>query len=160
MAKDADGSLINSGVYVNFVKTHDDAKLPTQAHSGHGIGDSGYDLYSVESVTVPAHGSVVVPVGLKLAYISSGYWFRIEGRSGLGFKYSVQPHAGIIDNQYKGDLGVKLYNLSDVDCDILKGKAIAQIIFYPLIQANLAFVDTVVESARGEKGFGSSDKQS
>jgi dUTP pyrophosphatase len=51
---------------------------------------------------------------------------------------------------------VKLYNFSDVNVEIKKGDKVAQLIVYPLIQANVTWADTVVESARGEKGFGSS----
>lgn len=132
-------------------------------------GDTGYDLYAVDDVKIPGMGiavhgqdlsvnSAVVPVGLKLAEIEDGYWFRIEARSGLGFKYSVQPHFGIIDNQYRGDLGVKMYNLSSKDYHVSKGDKIAQIVFYPIIAAQMSFTDEATESARGEKGFGSSGK--
>lgn len=100
----------------------------------------------------------VVPVGLKLAYITPGYWFRVEGRSGMGFKKHVFPHFGIIDNPYRGDMGIKLYNFSDVDVVIKKGDKIAQLIVYPLIQANVDWALDVTETKRGEKGFGSSDK--
>lgn len=142
---------------IEFIKTHSDAKLPTQAHSDWKTGDTGYDLSSVEDVVIPARGSAVVPVGLKLAFIESGYWFKIEGRSGLGFKQGIQPHFGIVDNGYRGDLGVKLYNLTDVDVNLPKGKAIAQMVFYPLVQVQMQFTEQARDSTRGENGFGSSD---
>lgn len=139
-------------------------------------GDSGYDLTAVEDTFIPPTtvslietqegeieskcevGNAVVPVGLKLAEIQDGFWFRIEARSGLGFKHSVQPHFGIIDNQYRGDLGVKLYNLSSKGYHIKAGDRIAQIVFYPIISADMSFVDVAAESARGENGLGSSGK--
>ena len=99
----------------------------------------------------------VVPVGLKLAYITPGYWFRVEGRSGMGFKKHVFPHFGIIDSGYRGDMGIKLYNFSHVDVVIKAGDKIAQLIVYPLIQANVDWAVEVTETVRGEKGFGSSD---
>jgi len=101
---------------MKFVKTHEDAKLPERAHDS----DSGYDLYSVSEVIVPGRGSVVVPVGLTLGYLTPGWWFRVEPRSGLGFKHNLQPHLGIIDNGYRGDLGVKLYNFSNVNITLNK----------------------------------------
>jgi len=84
-------------VDLKFVKTHEDAILPSQNHPGELVGDTGYDIFSVADIVVPARKSAVVPVGLKVGYIQPGYWFKIEARSGLGFKHSVQPHAGIID---------------------------------------------------------------
>ena len=147
---------------VKFVKTHPDAQLPTANNSEIGTGDSGYDLVAVEDTVIPWHqrhpGSAVVPVGLKLGYIQPGYWFRIEPRSGLGFKHSLQPHLGIIDNGYRGDLGVKLYNFGMKEYTVKKGERIAQFVVYPLIHPQCEWIDEAVESNRGEKGFGSSGK--
>lgn len=143
-------------VTINFVKTHPDAVLPKYNHSDPYTGDSGLDVTAVEDVVIPAKGWVTVPVGLKLGYVTPGFWFRVEGRSGMGFKKHVFPHFGIIDNPYRGDMGVKLYNFSNVDVEIKKGDKVAQLIVYPLIQANVGWTDSVVETARGEKGFGSS----
>lgn len=146
-------------VTIKFVKTHPDAVLPKYNHSDPYTGDSGLDVTAVEDVIIPAKGWVTVPVGLKLGYVTPGYWFRVEGRSGMGFKKHVFPHFGIIDNPYRGDMGVKLYNFSDVNVYFFKGDKIAQLIVYPLIQADVEWADQVVESSRGEKGFGSSDKK-
>ncbi len=143
---------------VKFIKTHADAKLPQANNNEAGTGDSGYDLAAVQDVIVPAGRSTVVPVGLTLAYIDPGFWFKIEARSGLGFKHSIIPHGGIIDNGYKGDLGVKLYNLSDKMYEVKKGDRVAQFVVYPLIQPDCSWTDEVVESTRGDSGFGSSGK--
>ena len=140
---------------IKFIKTHDDAILPRKAHPHPLTGDTGFDLFAVEDVVIPARGSAVAPVGLKLAYITPGYWFRIEPRSGLGFKKNLQPHLGIIDNPYRGDMGIKLYNFGDFDVTINKGVAVAQFAIYEIITANVEFTDTVQETDRGTKGFGS-----
>jgi len=145
-------------IKVKFLKTHDDAILPKVNNSAWATGDSGYDIFSVEDVVVPARGTTVAPVGITVADISPGYWFRIEPRSGLGFKHNIQPHLGVIDNQYRGDLGVKLYNFSDTDVTIEKGKAVAQFVVYPLLQVDVDWSEEVTETNRGAKGFGSSDK--
>lgn len=137
-----------------FIKTHVDAVLPKAAHDDALTGDSGYDLVSVEDAMIPAKCSAIIPVGLKLAFLTPGFWFKIQGRSGLGFKNGLQPHLGVIDNGYRGDLGVKLYNFSDVDCKLPKGKAIAQIVFYPLIQPTMLWTLDALDTKRGEGGFG------
>jgi dUTP pyrophosphatase len=147
-------------VELKFTRSHDDAVLPMANNSEPGTGDTGYDLTAVEDVRILPNGSKVVPVGLKLAYVTPGFWFRIEPRSGLGFKKSVQPHLGVIDNGYRGDMGVKLYNFHDFnDVQIRKGDKIAQLVVYELFQPNVSWADEVSESARGEKGFGSSDDE-
>ena len=146
-------------IKLKFKKTHDDAKLPSVYNNGCDTGDSGYDLFAVEDTTIPARGSAVVPVGLTLADITPGYWFRIEPRSGLGFKHGLQPHLGVIDNQYRGDLGVKLYNFSDTDAVIEKGKGCAQLVVYKLLQPTIEWAEEVTDTDRGADGFGSSDSK-
>lgn len=151
-----------SNVFIKLKKTHPDAVLPVANNKDLAVGDTGYDLVAVEDVLIPNESSDVVPVGLTLADISPGYWLRIEPRSGLGFKHSIQPHLGVIDNGYRGDLGVKLYNFkSDKDVDgylVKKGDKIAQLVVYPLIQPEFTFSDDVSETSRGDNGFGSSDE--
>lgn len=145
-------------IKVKFVKTHPNAKLPIANHNTLLTGDSGYDLFSVDGVEIPARGSGIVPVGIKVGDLTPGYWFKIEARSGLGFKHGIYPHPGVVDNQYRGDLGVKLYNLTDSPYFVKPGDKIAQIVFYPLVQAEIDWADSVTETLRGERGFGSSDK--
>ena len=145
-------------ISVKFKKTHPDSVLPQANNNQLATGDTGYDLIAVEDVKISCGKSEVVPVGLTLADISPGYWIRIEPRSGLGFKHSIQPHLGVIDNGYRGDLSVKLYNFHDkLDYMVSKGDKIAQLVVYPLIQPTFTFTDEVTETIRGENGFGSSD---
>ena len=144
---------------IKFVKTHPDAQLPKRNHEsipGHIIGDTGYDIFAVESRIIGAKDSCVVPVGFKVGFITEGYWFRVEARSGLSFKHNVIPHFGVVDNQYKGDLGILLYNLSDDNYPVTVGDRIAQLVVYPIIEAKIEWIDKAVESNRGEKGIGSS----
>ncbi len=157
-------------VEVKFVKTHPDAKLPTKAHNE----DNCWDLYAVEDITIPHStayqmhkldsnfavniGNAVVPVGLTVGYITPGFGFVIKGRSGMGFKSGVQPHFGEIDQLYRGDLGVKLYNLTAKDYNVKKGDRIAQFKIEKVWESTVEFIDTAVETTRGAGGFGSSGK--
>lgn len=138
---------------LKFEKTHDLAKLPTKNHES----DTGYDVYSVEDKVIPARGSAIVNVGLKFAYIPDGYWIKVESRSGLGFKHGVSAHPGIIDNGYRGDAGIKLYNNTDVDYEVKAGDRIAQFVIYLNFHMPVEW-GTVEASDRNDKGFGSSGK--
>jgi len=138
---------------LKFEKTHELAKLPTKNHES----DTGYDVYSIEDKIIPAKGSAVVNVGLKFAYIPEGYWIKVESRSGLGFKHSILAHPGIIDSGYRGDAGIKLYNLSETDYQIKSGDRIAQFVIYINFSMPVQW-GTAEASDRGEKGFGSSGK--
>ena len=138
---------------LRFEKTHKDAVMPSKNHDN----DTGLDVSSVEDVVIPARGSAVVDVGLSFSYIEPGFWVQVCGRSGLGFKHGIMPHPGIIDEGYRSDAGVKLYNLTDKDYEVKAGDRIAQFVVYanhPVVVSE----GEAVESERGEKGFGSSGK--
>ena len=139
---------------IKFIKTHKKAKIPTSNHDT----DSGYDVYSVETKTIPAKGSAVVDVGLNFAYIPQGYWVKVEGRSGLSFKHSILPHPGIIDSEYRGPAGILLYNHSNRDYLVSPGDKIAQFVVYKLHKPGMEETTEVEQTERGAKGFGSSGK--
>lgn len=144
----------NEVTQLKFVKVHENAKLPQKNHDN----DTGYDVFCVEDKVIPARGSAVVDVGLKFANIPEGWWVKVEGRSGLGFKHGINPHPGIIDNGYRSDAGIKLYNNTDVDYQIVKGDRIAQFVLYPLAPNFIVAFGDQTNTDRGEKGFGSSGR--
>ena len=45
-----------------------------------GTGDTGYDVFSVVDAIIPAKNSAIVDTGIEIAYITPGYWFKIESR--------------------------------------------------------------------------------
>jgi len=151
-----------SSVVIKFKATSEKAKLPKRNNESTDpnspTGDTGYDIYGIQETIVPAHGSAIVPTGIKVAYITPGYWWKVESRSGLSFKHGVLCHPGIIDNQYRGDTGVKLYNHSDKEFLVAEGERIAQLAVYKLIEPQIDWADEVDETVRGESGFGSSGK--
>ena len=152
-----DNLLLNNmteKIELKLVKTHPDAKLPTKAYED----DNCFDLYAVEDTVVAAKNSAVVPVGLTCGYVTPGYGFVIRPRSGLGFKYGVQPHLGEIDNGYRGDLAVKVYNFSDKDYTAVKGDRIAQIKIEKVWHTEVSFIKEAIPADRGNKGLGSSGK--
>jgi len=138
---------------LKFEKTHELAKLPSKNHES----DTGYDIYSIEDMLIPALSSVVVGAGLKFASIPEGYWVKVESRSGLGFKHGIMAHPGIIDCGYRGDASIKLYNLTHADYQIKAGDRIAQFVVYMNFSMPIEW-GTVEQSDRGAKGFGSSGK--
>jgi len=142
---------------INFVKTHEDAILPKRTYSDKLTGDAGFDIFSIEEVTIPPGESAVVQVGIEVGYITPGFWFKIEGRSGLAFKKEVDPHFGIIDNSYRGEFGVKLFNSSKESHTLPKGYAVAQMIVHRMIDCTVGWQEAHSPGERGKNGFGSSD---
>jgi len=85
----------------------------------------------------------------------------VASRSGLSLKHGVRVAQGIgvIDADYHGEIGVILANDSDQDYVIQPGERIAQLMFQPVVQVALQFVNEFsTETERGTGGFGSTGK--
>lgn len=99
-----------------------------------------------------------IPTGIKMAFHDEGWYARIAPRSGLAVKNGIDVMAGVIDADYRGEIMVVLINLGQQPVVIEHGQKIAQIIFESADRAEIEFVATEAElgeTARGEKGFGS-----
>jgi dUTP pyrophosphatase len=146
-------------VQIKFVKTDDRAKLPQRNNDQQdGTGDTGYDIYAIDDAIIPANGVANVPIGLDIGFISTGYWIRIESRSGMFFRHGITSFPGVIDNSYRGKLGVALVNNTNTDYFVKSGDRIAQLVIYQLIEPIISWTDKKIESIRGENGFGSSGR--
>lgn len=77
-------------------------------------GAAGYDLSSAKDMTVPAHGKALIPTDLIIA-VPEGTYGRIAPRSSLAWKSHIDVGAGVIDFDYRGTVGVVLFNHSDID---------------------------------------------
>lgn len=74
----------------------------------------GSVCYSCVDAVVPARGKAVIRTGLVIA-IPTGTYARIAPRSGLAVKNFIDTGAGVVDEDYRGEVGVVLFNHSDVD---------------------------------------------
>ncbi len=140
-------------VTIQIKKLSDAAKIPTRGSDF----AAGYDLYSIEGYVLKPLERKLFKTNLSLA-IPSGLYGRIAPRSGLAFKDGIDTLAGVIDEDYRGDVGVILINLGSVDKEIKVGDKIAQIIFENYTPATFAETTELLASKRAEGGFGSTDK--
>ncbi|KAG2546947.1 deoxyuridine 5'-triphosphate nucleotidohydrolase-like [Panicum virgatum] len=131
-------------------KLSDKAVLPSR---GSALA-AGYDLSSAAEMVVPARGKALVPTDLSIA-IPEGTYARIAPRSGLALKHSIDVGAGVIDADYRGPVGVILFNHSDADFAVKPGDRIAQMIIEVIATPEVAEVEDLDATVRGEGGFGS-----
>lgn len=68
---------------------------------------------SAYDCSIPARGKGVVKTDLAVA-VPSGTYGRVAPRSGLAVKHFIDTGAGVIDEDYRGPVGVVLFNHSDV----------------------------------------------
>jgi dUTP pyrophosphatase len=132
--------------------TTDDFELePKRAHPT----DAGADLRSANDYVVRPHTAELVDTGIKIA-IPEGYFGMVVSRSGHGkHRISLANRVGIIDAAYRGNIMVRLENLSDTDFVIKRLDRIAQLVIMPCLLPGFILSDELDETARGENGFGS-----
>jgi dUTP pyrophosphatase len=119
-------------------------------------GAVAVDLFSNENVEIPPKSSKLVDTGLRVA-IPTGYELQIRSRSGLAAKNNVfvENSPGTIDQDYRGNVKVILYNLGETTFTITNGERIAQAVLAPVIKIVWEEVDTLDETTRSVGGFGS-----
>jgi dUTP pyrophosphatase len=128
------------------------AKTPTRGSDF----AAGYDLYSTEDYTLKPLERKLFKTHVSIA-IPSGHYGRIAPRSGLAFKDGLDTMAGVIDEDYRGDVGVILINLGNVDKEIKAGEKIAQLIIENYNTVTFEEVQDLPASVRDGGGFGSTD---
>lgn len=90
--------------------------------------------------------------------LPEGYEGQVRGRSGLNRDHGIIVPTGTIDSDYRGEIGVVVYNLSREPYTIQPNERIAQLVICPVIQADWVQVDSLDRTDRGEGGFGSTGK--
>jgi dUTP pyrophosphatase len=136
---------------INVKKLSENATIPTQGTSF----AAGYDLYAAEDAVVVCGTRKLIKTNISME-ITPGYYGRIAPRSGLAYKNGIDVLAGVIDSDYRGDIGVILYNTDkNIDFTVKKGDRIAQIIFEACYTATLNNVDNLDNTLRQAGGFGS-----
>lgn len=120
-------------------------------------GDSGFDLIAAiddEMVIFPG-SHVLVPTGLAFE-LPHNVELQVRPRSGLSAKYGVTAMFGTVDQGYRGEVSVVLFNFGNCPFYVTQGMKIAQGVIAPVVRVGFRFSDYILDSARGENGFGSS----
>ncbi|VVB04578.1 unnamed protein product [Arabis nemorensis] len=147
---DRNGIHGDSAPFFKVKKLSEKAVLPTRGSSL----SAGYDLSSAVDSKVPARGKALIPTDLSIA-VPEGTYARIAPRSGLAWKHSIDVGAGVIDADYRGPVGVILFNHSDVNFEVKLGDRIAQLIIEKIVTPEVIEVEDLDSTVRGEGGFGS-----
>lgn len=119
---------------------------------------AGMDIraYLESPIILKPHERILVKTGLYIQ-LEKNYEAQIRPRSGLALKkgITVLNSPGTIDADYRGEIGVILINLSTNNFYIEPGDRIAQLIIAKHETIEWKLSETLVDSNRGEKGFGS-----
>lgn len=148
---------------VKWAKLYENAVIPTLATDGAG----GWDLTATEDYVIEPFSQALIGTGIA-AEIPQGWCGLIRGRSGfsrrsmtlLADDYVIERrarrNAGLIDSDYRGEIGVMLHNPTDTPVHIEKGQAIAQMVIVPcLIESETVTPADLQQTVRGGQGYGS-----
>lgn len=141
---------------VKIKKLSQDAILPRYATDGSGC----FDLFYKEDYEEEFDLVLEVSTGLSFE-IPEGYVMLVFSRSGHGFKHDVRLSncVGVIDSDYRGEVKVKLRGDEYNNLDFKYGDAVAQAMIVPIPKVSFIEMQSLSETARGEGGFGSTDKK-
>ena len=125
-------------------------------------GSAAMDLRACidRPVTIRAGERTVVPTGLAMALPSADYVALLFARSGLGIRMGVclSNGVGVIDSDYRGEIGVGLVNLSQEAYTVQPGDRIAQLMVVPVERPTVSLVEDLDDTSRGSGGFGSTGR--
>ena len=134
------------------------ASLPVVAHPGE---DLGYDLFALESITLPPRATVRARTGIAVEardpHTGAPLGLLVRDRSSMAAR-RLATTGGVIDAGYRGEILVLISNLGESAVEIAAGDKIAQMIPIPVLTGSVHEVKDLEVSARAEKGFGSSGK--
>lgn len=148
------------------VNSDHEVKFPLPDFATEGAGAIDLRSASWSDITLEPGQDFVFPTGIKMNMQTHTYPFRIAGillpRSGLGFKFYTRlaNTVGLIDQDYQGEIMVKIRNEGTDDLTIKVGERMCQMMFIPVLTPEFIKVTEFSEkSARGEAGFGSTGVQ-
>ena len=111
-------------------------------------------------VTLEAGARALIPTGIAIALPSADYVALVFARSGLGIKQGVclSNGVGVIDSDYRGEIGVGLVNLGQSAYTVRPGDRIAQLMVTPVVQPTVVQVSELDDTDQGAGGFGSTGR--
>ena len=137
------------------IKLDSGAVMPTYAT----VGSAGLDLCANEDAVIPAGSWRLVRTGVHFE-IPSGFVGLLFPRSGNALKRGLtfENCVGVIDSDYRGDVGAEIRN--DMYCPqtVRRGEKIAQMVFVECRQLQPTAVEEHDDTERGDGGFGSTGR--
>jgi len=134
------------------------ARLPAVAHPGE---DLGYDVFGLESTTLASRqtGRLRTGIAIEARHPQTGVplGLLVRDRSSMAAR-GLACTGGVIDAGYRGEILIVMTNLGDAPIELKAGEKIAQMVPVPVLTGTVEQVDSLEDSARAEKGFGSSGR--
>lgn len=135
---------------LKFAKLSDKAHVPVK---GSALS-AGFDLKSAYDYVIPPRGKQLVMTDLQIE-VPEGTYGRVAPRSGLAWKNHIAIGGGVIDADYRGNLGIVMFNHGEQEFKVEAGDRVAQLICEQIVYPELQEEKNLSDTVRGTGGFGS-----
>lgn len=153
---------------IKFKQNDTNAIIPKKGKEG----DAGFDLFTLNDAIIEPHQTIVIPTGVSVQ-LESNQEATIRPRSGITLKGCsgcfrdntknvkvdcvpyIRVQLGTLDSNYRGDIGIIVYNQEDYRVYVPSKTKLAQMVVSLISTDEVVVVDELDETDRGEKGFGS-----
>ena len=143
-------SISEDGTELKFKKLTGNATTPVRGSRY----AAGFDLFSAEFKEILPQCQAMVNTDIGVI-LPRGTYGRVAPRSGLAVKNFIDVGAGVVDFDYRGNVGVVLFNHATNSFRVKKGDKIAQFIVEKICVPKLVEVNELSETERGTNGYGS-----
>ncbi|XP_061885300.1 deoxyuridine 5'-triphosphate nucleotidohydrolase, mitochondrial isoform X2 [Entelurus aequoreus] len=135
---------------LRFAKLSEHATAPSRGSAK----AAGYDMYSAYDYSIGPLDKAIVKTDIQIA-VPHGCYGRVAPRSGLAAKHFIDVGAGVVDEDYRGNVGVVLFNFGKETFEVKKGDRVAQLVCERICYPDLVEEKTLDDTERGAGGFGS-----
>ena len=146
-------SLLGNRPILRCVRLSPHARIPTRGT----YWAAGHDLYSAHDYTIGVGDQMLVKTDLQIA-MPPGCYGRIASRSSLTHSHAIEVGAGVIDPDYRGNVGIILFNFGKEAYSVKRGDRCAQIILEQMYVPFVVEVEQLDDTVRGTGAFGSTGK--
>lgn len=138
-------------VTLGYKKLSSNALAPKRSDDG----SAGFDLSTAYHQVIPPRGKAITFTDLQLQ-LPPGCYGRIACRSSMA-SHHIQIGGGVIDRSFQGNVGIVLFNHSNMEFQIFPGQRVAQLILERIFEdvEVKEFKEDPPKTDRGIKGFGS-----
>ena len=147
-------------VLIKRLKGEDGTMPPMPFYASEGAAGMDLSANITEPLVLKKGSMAKIPTGISIALPGPEAVAYLYARSGLGVKHGVclSNGVGVVDSDYRGEISVGLVNLGPEDYTIMPGERIAQMVFAPVIRAELSEREDLPQTDRGQGGFGSTGR--
>lgn len=133
-------------------------KFPVRAHED----DAGIDIFApldMEEVVIKPNEAYLIQTGLK-CICPKGYSMFVMNKSGVAVKKNLDHGAEVIDENYRGEIGIHLINVGTEEQVIRPGDKIIQVVLLPVGYHKVKAISekeyqNYAQTSRGEGAYGS-----